>query len=309
MISRPTVLILGAGASNPYGFPLGIGLRARVCAFLGTPGGTAETGRFSDAQYDLRELIEFWQALQHSGYTSVDWFLEENPQFIEVGKASIAAALIPFENPARLFPPNAPHEHWYELLVNILDSPRGAFTKNRLSIVTFNYDRSLEYYLLRVLETRRGSLEQAKEELRTLDVIHVHGALGDLAPMVTGGREYSPELEPAAIRAAADQIVVVSEISEEADEFVVAANILANAERIVFLGFGFHPPSVRRLAVFNEPWTDEQRQNVRVGGTSRSIPADRWEDICENVLNRAIPPGYRRNDPVFRYLNDREPLG
>lgn len=308
MISIPTVLILGAGASNPYGFPLGLGLRNRICEILGTPGVTIEAGWIRDAGYDLGQLMEFGQALQHSAYTSVDWFLEDNPQFKEVGRASIAATLIPFENPGRLFPPQAPDDNWYELLVNILDSPPGAFIENRLSIVTFNYDRSLEYYLLRVLETRRGSLEQANEELRSLDVIHVHGALGDLTPMVSGGREYSPELEPAAIRAAADRIVVAGEVPEEAEEFVVAARMLEDGERIVFLGFGFHPPSVRRLAVFNEPWTDEQRQKVRVGGTSRKIPVHRWEDICENVLNQAFPPGNRNTGTVFRYLNEYEPL-
>ena len=130
-------------------------------------------------------------------------------------------------------------------------------------------------------------------------MIHVHGALGGLAPAETGGRGYSPTLEPAEIRAAADEIVIVSEVVEDAEEFAAAAKILEIAERIEFLGFGFHRPSVRRLAVFNELWTDERRQKVRVGGTCRMIPGDRWVDICENVLNGAIPPGYGCADTVF----------
>ncbi len=315
MINIPTVLVLGAGASNPYGFPLGIGLRDSVCGMMGpeiigAPGPLIDDEPREPGVLDeLGELTDFVSALRNSGYTSVDWFLEDNPQFIEVGKRSIASALIPFEDPGKLFPPNASNEHWYELLINVLDSPRGAFAENPLSIVTFNYDRSLEFYLLRVLETRRSSLEQAIEELRTLDVIHVHGALGDLAPMVTGGREYSPELEPEIIRAAADQIVVVGEVPDDAEAFAVAADVLAKAERIVFLGFGFHPASVERLGVFNEPWTEERRQRVRVGGTSRGMPEHRWADIRENVLNQAIPPRHRRTaDTVFRYLNEREPL-
>ena len=91
MIKTPTVLVLGAGASNAYGFPLGIDLRNSVCTILGTQlgkGGVVQ--RISDAGYDLGELKEFGHTLQHSGYTSVDWFLEDFPQFIEVGKASIA---------------------------------------------------------------------------------------------------------------------------------------------------------------------------------------------------------------------------
>lgn len=146
MITKTTVLILGAGASIDYGFPLGRGLRDLVCRVPGTAGASAIT----DAGYDPEELNEFVDILRHSGYTSVDWFLEDRPEFISIGKAAIAAALIPFENPDRLFPPDAPANHWYELLLNTMDSPRGSFTENRLSIVTFNYDRSLEYYLFRV---------------------------------------------------------------------------------------------------------------------------------------------------------------
>ena len=34
MIIKPTVLILGAGASCPYGFPTGLQLKARICKSL-----------------------------------------------------------------------------------------------------------------------------------------------------------------------------------------------------------------------------------------------------------------------------------
>jgi len=34
MIKRPTVLILGAGASNPYGFPTGLGLSQSIIGNL-----------------------------------------------------------------------------------------------------------------------------------------------------------------------------------------------------------------------------------------------------------------------------------
>ena len=38
MITVPTTLILGAGASEPYGFPLGVGLLNKVCELENAPG-------------------------------------------------------------------------------------------------------------------------------------------------------------------------------------------------------------------------------------------------------------------------------
>lgn len=304
MITKPTVLILGAGSATAYGFPLGRGLRNLVCRipWTGAANLIKETG------FDSDELENFVNTLRHSAYTSVDWFLEDWPEFIAIGKAAIAAALIPSEDPNRLFPPDATDTHWYELLLNTLDTPQGAFTENRLSIVTFNYDRSLEHYLFRVLETRRGSEQSAVEALNSLDIIHVHGMLGELTPPADDGRPYSPDLEPGAIRTAAEQIIVVGEAAGETEAFEHARGKLREAERIVFLGFGFHFESVRRLAVFNEPWGDEHQNRVRVGGTSTGIPIHEWNNIQANILNNAFPARNRQINSVFDYLNEVEPL-
>ena len=253
-------------------------------------------------------MEKFVNTLRHSAYTSVDWFLEDRPEFVAIGKAAIAAVLIPSEDPKRLFPPDATDQHWYELLLNTLDTPQGAFTENRLSIVTFNYDRSLEHYLLQVLTTRRGSEQLAVEALNSLDIIHVHGTLGELAPPADDGRPYSPVIDPRAIHTAAEQIIVVGEAVDGTEAFEHARGKLREAERIVFLGFGFHSESVRRLAVFNEPWGDEHPNRVRVGGTSRAIPNHTWQDITENRLNQAFPSRYRQEETVFNYLNAIEPL-
>lgn len=301
MITKPTVLILGAGSAADFGFPLGRGLRNLVC---GIPwSGAAD--RIKEAGFDSDELENFINNLRHSAYTSVDWFLEDRPEFIAIGKAAIAAVLIPCEDPNRLFPPGATDQHWYELLLNTLDTPQGAFTENRLSVVTFNYDRSLEHYLLRVLETRRGSEQRAAEALNSLDIIHVHGTLGELAPPADDGRPYSPDLDAGAIRTAAEQIIVVGEAADETEAFEHAKGKLRKAERIVFLGFGFHSESVRRLAEFNKRG-DEHWDYVRVGGTCSGIPDNEWDKIQANILNNIFPA--IRKTSVFHYLNEIEPL-
>ena len=304
MVTEPTVLVLGAGASIDYGFPLGRGLRDLVCGIKRR----ATAGVIENAGYSFDLLNVFIDTLRLSGFSSVDWFLEERPEYVSIGKAAIAASLIPFENPDKLFPPHAPQNHWYELLLNVLDRPLGNFDSNNLSIITFNYDRSLDHYLFTILTTRYRSAQRAAEVMSRFSIVHVHGTLGGLLPLESSGRRYKPELNSEAVQIAAEKIIIVGEASGETTEFKNARTLLRCAKRIIFLGFGYHPESVKRLGIFKEPWTEEMRQNVRVGGTSRGIPAHAWNHIQANVLNGAFPARNRKIDPVYSYLNDAEPL-
>ncbi len=306
MITKRTVLVLGAGASSPYGFPLGKGLRdliagmrgeyrAAVAASVGTEGGGAL-------------VDEFIGKLRTSGYPSVDWFLEDYPEFAEVGRAAIAASLIPREKQKTLLPPNAPDSHWYELLINAMDNPKGAFSENRLSIVTFNYDRSLEFYLLEVLKTRRGSEERAVEELRSLPIIHVHGSLGPLPPLAKSGRPYSDTTTAETIASAAAHVVVIGDAKDDDAAFRSARDKVGEAERISFSASVTIQRVFRAWGVRREPWDDSRRANVRVNGTSMGLSAPVWQQTKDTVLNGAIGINKRLPFDVYRYLDNYEPL-
>ncbi len=71
MIEVPTVLILGAGASNPYGFPLGWDLLKKMCEVLAD-----ERQRLFQQlkEYGHRadEISNFGYTLLRSGQQSVD---------------------------------------------------------------------------------------------------------------------------------------------------------------------------------------------------------------------------------------------
>jgi hypothetical protein len=69
-----------------------------------------------------------------------------------------------------------------------------------------------------------------------------------------------------------------------AEAFDSAENLLRDARRIYFLGFGFHPDNVRRLRVFEgEP--EGGAELAVVSGTTRGITARDWESIRGNVLH------------------------
>jgi hypothetical protein len=117
VITRPTVFVLGAGASHPYGFQLGIELVKQALRLL--------KGRDERRHMVLqacacpeRVLEEFVTALERSASPSIDAFLEGRPEFLDVGKAVIAALLIPHESPISLFEPSP--TCWYDLAFNRL---------------------------------------------------------------------------------------------------------------------------------------------------------------------------------------------
>ena len=134
MIKRNLVLVLGAGASMPYGFPSGRELVARalnksVRSFLGEMG------------FHPSEVKEFQTAMKFSDPPSVDAFLALRSELMKVGKAAIACVLVQCESPDNLFQPAA--GRWYPYLRRQLETSLELFRYNKASVVTFNYDRSL----------------------------------------------------------------------------------------------------------------------------------------------------------------------
>jgi hypothetical protein len=123
MITKPTVLILGAGASMPYGFPSGRdllktildGLQPNTSSTLHTT--LEELGMTKDCIWTFRN------DLYYSGSSSVDAFLEHRQEFLEIGKLAIMLSLMPLEEEHRLFDMKVREQSWYEYLFGKLRTP------------------------------------------------------------------------------------------------------------------------------------------------------------------------------------------
>lgn len=117
MINENTVLVLGAGASAPYGFPSGRQLLYEIVRFIdaGESGhaGLERYGHLLDAGFSADELASFRDVLRLSKQPSVDALLEKRPDFVRVGKAAIAAGLIPYEAPEVIRQAEEPKSGWY----------------------------------------------------------------------------------------------------------------------------------------------------------------------------------------------------
>ena len=254
MITKPTVLVLGAGASNPYGYPLGGDLLKEVASLLGN-GEWINT--LALRGIDKVAIMNFHSELSFSQQPSVNSFLEYRPEFREIGKMAISMTLMACEKSSKLLAITERGKGFYQYLFTLLRATWEEFVENKLSIITFNYDRSLEHYLFTALKYSYGkSDEQVAEVLSSIPIIHVHGSLGPLPWQSSNGRPYSevnfPSYPDEAFKLAelaSKNLLIVSEEEKSTNEFNRAFDCLKSAKRIYFLGFGYHEPNLKKLKV------------------------------------------------------------
>lgn len=268
MIENRAVLVLGAGASKPYGLPLGSELRDEVLRASTDLDLRARLGGNYDSQ-----LQDFCASLAQSGFSSVDAFLEQRPEWTDIGKSAMALCLLAAERQAKdkLFPPHQPKDHWYEVLWSCLRAPSwSAFKRQPLTVVTFNYDRSLEHYLARVL-TNNYSIKPETARA-ALPVLHVHGTLGEY------DGTFGQLVDKASYNLASRSIRVVHEADVRHSDFVRARTLIVAAERVLCVGFGYHDANMRKLGFGT---TRRLRTDPpKILGTHKGIKAHAWQRLC-----------------------------
>lgn len=256
---KKTVLILGAGASHGYGFPVGSGLRKKILSLRD------DQVASNAMSIGLQSIRQFTDAFKTAQSYSIDSFLARRSEFVGVGKAAIAYVLLQCESKADVFNEENP-DHWYQYLVNKLTTDAwDSFDPSWLSIVTFNYDRSLIHYLVTAIQnTYNKSLEEVVHRLKALEIVHVYGSLGD--PFQLGKNFSIPfggideDNFHIYVKEAAKELVIIPEGRNESPTVEAAQKKIQSAQQIGLLGFGFDPTNIRRLGAPNS-----FLQNVDVG--------------------------------------------
>lgn len=312
MIEIPTILVLGAGASVPFGFPTGQRLKDEICSpsFRST-----QSGLLNNLGYGSNKIKNFVNTLKRSGRPSVDAFLEYRDEFADIGKAAISAVLLPRENTGQLFEnwiknrlefQRRQEGNWYDLLFEVLCDgvPFNEVNKNRLSIITFNYDRSFEQYLFAALKNSYGkSKGECAEIVNNIPIIHVHGSLGNLPWQSAENSQevvpYDSKITVNNVASSADSIKIVPEASTDTDEFIEARKLVLEAQHLLFLGFGYHPTNMRRLFP-----PDMGIKVPYIKGTSLGLGFDRKISVAQRI--GALEEKFGRLIPkdVYAFLHD-----
>lgn len=251
MITKPTLLVLGAGASMPYGFPSGSGLRKQIC--------DASTGHTNhlvellvmNCRVSSNDVVDFAKCFMQSRIASIDSFLSRRPEYSEMGKAAIAALLIPKEIETQF--DSEISDDWYFALWNALVSDVSELEQlaaNKIRIITFNYDRSLERYLHTAIKNTfpNVSEEDALKSLSYFNIQHVYGSLGKYGlENNQDTRAYTAKLNSLSLNVATKGLKVIPEARDDDSIFNEAKEAFKWAENVCFLGFGYDSLNVKRL--------------------------------------------------------------
>jgi len=299
MIKRESVFILGAGASRPFGYPTGRQLREKILEDLKDPESlnlakdsneylerVVRFQRFEEMGFKKKDVLSFRDAFNRSIRYSIDAFLEDRDEFIPLGKRAIADILIPCEDEEVLFnTDDAKIRNWFAYLINKLKSNISNFLENKISFITFNYDRSLEHFLYNhFVNAFKTTQEEVIKLISKIPIIHVYGKMNDLDWQSPEGRAYSVKYNSQELSKAAEKISIVSEKNldiESSPDFKHAHQLLEKARNVYFLGFGYDENNLNRLKL-NQPGNASFWQNKsNIVGTNHQL-----DFLARSAVNR-----------------------
>ncbi|OQA01161.1 MAG: hypothetical protein BWY69_01470 [Planctomycetes bacterium ADurb.Bin401] len=260
MIKEETVFILGAGASVPYGFPTAMNLRTKICSDNSFAHVYIKNMYFaSEGQKSLliSEDKKFRHKFADSEVKSIDSFLainKDNQSFNKIGKLSIGYHILNFEASSKLT------NNWLQTLYNkmleglITSNGFKKFNLNKISFITFNYDRTLEQFFLKALSNTfsHAPYDEIVQIVNTLPIHHVYGSISSLPWQNADGIAYGQEPDTNTMNIAANNLKTIYEINNnENDDLELSDAItwIKNAKKVFVLGFGYDPENVKILDI------------------------------------------------------------
>lgn len=303
MIEEDTVFILGAGASTPYCLPTSSELNQEIISnFANRINMLVKSREPSKAQRMYQEALDFTNAL-YGSRDSIDLWLMNNTKFLEMGKHAIITYILQGENKVNLKEKiHKPEQDWYRhLWTNMKDDDstkqnHDTFSRNKIDFITFNYDRSLEQYLIDCIayrfHTHNISDDDIIKQLKSRRIIHIYGKIANLN--WESGQNFLPYGQnPGNIWLAKyNRNIKVIDEAENSKEVNDAILLIEKAKRIFFLGFGYRKENLKLLQLPNI-----LNRNQKIFGTALGYR----DNEIKKIFNLLIPPVAKNQ--IFDYRN------
>ena len=280
-----TVFVIGAGASQEAGLPIGKDLKTAISRLLDIQhnGINLESGdktildalnlHIGQPSGISNVLVPYLnEAHRISGALplaeSIDNYIDQhrdNKKIELCGKLAIVRSILDAEKGSHLYfrregvdsniDFESLSETWYIsffklLTVNCTEND----LKRRLESITliiFNYDRCVEHFLYFALQKHYGLYEtEAAELVKNINIYHPYGSVGTL-PWINSNRAVAFGLKPKPqqILDIAKQIKTFAEGTDpNISEILKIRKHMRLANRLVFLGFAFHKLNMQLIA-------------------------------------------------------------
>jgi len=303
MIETRTVFILGAGASHPYGYPTSNELIdwIRISFIDSSEQQLLSTPMMIDHWPEAHQFID---VLTRSRTPSIDLFLSRNPEFATMGKIAVACAILTAEMGSTFREAMSRDKakfDWYTVLLTRLTEDLTKKTDydrladNRVSFITFNYDRSLEHFLSEsLIHSFHGtSPEGIRRILQAIPIIHVYGQVAPLDWQefcdAETGIPHGTNVNQVSVPDLIDNLHVMYEERRDPD-LERSRTLLSEADRIFFLGFGYAKENLEILGLPDALRPGQYVYGTAMGLTQKEI--ERIEMLLRQGLKRPQNPGH-----------------
>jgi len=263
------VIIIGAGGSYPYNFPLGEELLNNVQNSYVESARTYVYNTYRTSDYESNSITveakKFVSKLNNITGISLDKFINFNPLEKKNGLKALIIEIIKNENSSISPGSKDVKGDWYKYLFTKMISGLDSFEAvkenfhNNLSFITFNYDRSLENYLynnlLRIFINNNVNPKDIVQIIESIPIVHVYGKTGYL------DWESNPDKEKVVpygqfdyhlfkkVESITDMIQLIYDERKASDQISKAKFLLTQSERILFCGFGYDEANLHILGL------------------------------------------------------------
>jgi hypothetical protein len=289
MVAPKTVFVVGAGASYEFGLPVGNVLKDQIAAALAFKfdGVSTSCGNADHFIYETLQTYtqvnrdkKFGELIKASVHISsamplapsIDNFIHVHNGNREVefcGKIAIAHQILRAEagSKLRILPdrtkPNLDwlKETWIVSLMKMLGEDCAIEQlHDRLSnvkFIVFNYDRCIEHFLFHAIQIYYGVNDQVAADLvNSVHIYHPYGVVGKLPWQLNSfddikqSIDFGGNINQHGIIKIAGEIRTFTEGTKDEDSDIIAIRrSMEEAQRLVFLGFAYHPLNVALLGV------------------------------------------------------------
>lgn len=274
----PTLLILGAGASVPYGLPTGAELTEKVAKeLLGLP-------PLSNAylERDSNQLALLSTRVAYSGTPTIDRYIAEQEHDRDKSdlKRGMCRALVRAES-AAITRHTKTDGDWIAWVFHTrLATTPTTFQENRLDVVTFNYDRVPELLFAQMMASTYNkcvcdcydivqcdSIPHGDNDPRRPRFNHIMGSLQH-PPTPSGHRwgEHRISTKPGAFDSVHQWISVISDPPQNRQPIDYS-----RYQRIIFLGCGYHVENMERIGLGGDSVRRIADQGTFIGGTAFGV--------------------------------------